>query len=1771
MTTTKRAQRPKLAVAAAATAAAAALLLLASSASVASSSSSSASAAAVRDAPPEPSERRRRTFLHAILPEAAPSSSSSSSSSAAALFPREDDSSEPGIRSRDRRSRRRRIQEAGEASASEGGTPASLASQSSAPERSDYFSHPRARPCPGHEESGVQGYSSLSDLQADLDEYYASFLTLAPTGSPTVTAVPTPGTWSPTTRPTKPPTPSPTDRPTLSPTESPSNLPTKSPITFRPTPFPTSQVRIPASATISPAPSIVMFVVGFADADGDGIPDALPDLDGDGIPDELPPGVIGGAGGGGGSTAGPPPSPGTGGPPAPGTGGGPTSTEEEEFADMMGADGAPPGGFAPGAGVGMGGGGFDLDEDDQGGGTGGMRRLGGKLFAAEAENFEKDAGRLAADAENIDETDAGRGFEGRGRRGGALAAFLAERYAADAGADTRGAGGKDAFAGGNAENHKMDAGQVQSSRVRQTGWQVSRQQGNRDAGGSNPKLLAADAGRKGELHRPRKSARHLQGMVPGTGMAADASDSVTMTEANGMVDEVGAAAAAAIGPAGEGDDLAEGNRSTVADADLVMTTQVTNGNGSTEAQIGPPAPSPEAASTLSLAEPPLSSPESLARSVWNDAARGQTFFYQGEERTCAWQDDQPCVTHPDDLGGTEAHSACEIATIAAFADPRLTPEVEARLRLDVAAGARGGGGATIVEEECESLVSASEEMYPDVPAVTAAREGYLARQTATQQQLADDESGPASAPETTTTTAAAAAASEPRAPPVIFSLCPNSDFAFKDQLSLAELPPLTIRTPSVNHPLEFRCLSPPEDPLSTAGGGGCAFRGGDVHVLFDHVLSDAAEVDAGTATAHDVVISGVLFAEARNASIVMRDPRGLIAFEDCAWESNAGEATIVIDGTYDARAAHEAQLAAEEAAAAAAELAAQQAAWAAQAANFDPETHTSSSIDMSILGESTVWGSTTDFPDRVLSTAENGTGNDVEGWEGGGGGERFVVGTLLPEGDEEDEEGSVAAGGNGVEDGTTRTYAAAVPDADASVRRRADRDEGGSERPADEAGFLETRPSAIRYREAREEEEVQVPDVPWPGSGTAIDSGEGGEDETRRTTRSLEAAGAAPRSIVSLERCSFRGNKGNATIMVSSFSDELTLEDQDPGVLTHNDDLLNADNDGLGGAGPVDANRPPAEEAAGPAPIAHSIHLALRDTTFSSEVVDTSIVVNRGARVQATGVTFANNTAESIVRSDDRGTVALESTVFATNDVTGDAGVVVLEEGSALERNEGTCIDVSGDTRGDAGAPDAGAAAEGDGGAQGGAADARLDGATGADLRCEGVVSGGVCDSFRACDDAADATASTGASEDAPCFSDWDALVAAVRDEPPARLDFVVCPGATLVVTTPVVISHDYVTIQCGTELNPSKNCVVSGGHSHFRVASSPTGVMLARLMMTSCSGSSVMALGSAEAVLDLRECEWVNNAGASVVLIHDDETLSAEGGALDAMPMPQAEEASAAPSAMSVSVRGCTFGKNDLTFGAIANVGGTVAIYDSKFAENAGRGDVVTVRGGSVTLRGNCFDASASVAPGVVFVQRGSELVENKENFGFGVTAGAYADGKTCVDVFREADGADCLGGGAANCRGTCTKFTATECRAGKSSDADDGLLASAVDSEGGEGEGEGNAPTAAPTKGRIVVPAYNKSEESGSSNTVPIAVASVVCAFVVFGLVGIVVRRRKMSSKRLSASDDSGLEGVGGEGGGGRGLKFWKRRRSDKSDSFHDEDGAGMDFGNDEDEDVL
>ena len=155
--------------------------------------------------------------------------------------------------------------------------------------------------------------------------------------------------------------------------------------------------------------------------------------------------------------------------------------------------------------------------------------------------------------------------------------------------------------------------------------------------------------------------------------------------------------------------------------------------------------------------------------------------------------------------------------------------------------------------------------------------------------------------------------------------------------------------------------------------------------------------------------------------------------------------------------------------------------------------------------------------------------------------------------------------------------------------------------------------------------------------------------------------------------------------------------------------------------------------------------------------------------------------------------------------------------------------------------------------------------------------------------------------------------------------------------------------------------------------------------------------------------------------------------------------------------------------------------------------GDIVVTNYGDSEVRESCFNSASSMAPGTIFIQDGSSI-RNMDNFGYQNTAGGYKNGGTCVDVFLEMKDVNCIVDGSMNCNGICEPFTSAACP---------------LD-----------------TGDKIRVPYYNQDEGSDSSNIIPVIVAVIVCIFIVFGFIGIIMRRRK--ALRKDSHDEQSGGGV-------------------------------------------
>lgn len=842
----------------------------------------------------------------------------------------------------------------------------------------------------------------------------------------------------------------------------------------------------------------------------------------------------------------------------------------------------------------------------------------------------------------------------------------------------------------------------------------------------------------------------------------------------------------------------------------------------------------------------------------------------------------------------------------------------------------------------------------------------------------------------------------------------------------------------------------------------------------------------------------------------------------------------------------------------------------------------------------------------------------------------------------------------------------------------------------------------------------------------------------------------APRSVISLERCAFENNEGESTIHVTAFAENESIS-RDPGRL------------GVPAPAPSAPPPPPAPVFAPPAPSpprVHSIHVEIVETSFVSQRVDTSLIVSDGARLESTQVVFEDNAAESIIRSESEGTVAMSSTAFKENETTGkEQALVVLEDDSDLDVGGGAlstnCVggqaapalaasvrcagistggggcqvlgddcsavsavasavveeeqsededqmsedeedqmsgdeedqmsgdeedqmsgdeeeQVSGDGEeqmasssdpppepeedGDAASEDEdppmepeddflgddmfdemdssvgvdSSDAAGSGSSDAASADssdaASADSSDAAGADSSDAVGTDSSDVVTAADDnssSADDSSSSSLLDDADgkdinptdstaledlegslasslegtnltlldnstitlnptewtgeddppesaCFDDWSDLSAAIASNTEDRL-FVICAGGTLLATSPIVIDRYGVTVQCGHGNSDSsgKDCSVNGGISHFHIAGSAKGVVLKGIVFASSTGVSVAALGGQSATVELVDCTWTMNGGASAVLIYSGDGFDPEMNKVDIDAL--RSSSSGGGKAMSVTVRGCDFRENqDLDYGAVVNVGGKLTVFGSKFASNSGEaGDVVVTNGGTVHLMDSCFDASSSMTPGTVFIEKGSSLNSNDNNFGFGNTAGSYGADKSCHSIFQESEISNCLGGegddgattDAVECDGSCVDFESAVC-------VIDAVSETAPPSDADE----------KPSTGRegIVIPAYNPKDSEAPKNMIPIIVACLVVAFVVFGFIGIIVRRRKLANKKSggsqgevhtfrgsgSAEGDEGEFNVVDKGGRKRRFGFPRRKKKTDNDDLVplDADGDGL-----------
>ena len=155
-------------------------------------------------------------------------------------------------------------------------------------------------------------------------------------------------------------------------------------------------------------------------------------------------------------------------------------------------------------------------------------------------------------------------------------------------------------------------------------------------------------------------------------------------------------------------------------------------------------------------------------------------------------------------------------------------------------------------------------------------------------------------------------------------------------------------------------------------------------------------------------------------------------------------------------------------------------------------------------------------------------------------------------------------------------------------------------------------------------------------------------------------------------------------------------------------------------------------------------------------------------------------------------------------------------------------------------------------------------------------------------------------------------------------------------------------------------------------------------------------------------------------------------------------------------------------------------------------------------------------------FIELGSEMTENTNNFSVGITAGGYEGGGSCSDIFLEGQGDACLG--PTSCSGNCAKFSVTTCSV------------DAISQDGGNNTEKGTPSVTASPADESRSPHTYTAKARHRDHRRSFAVFGLVSGILLRrGNVPLLMRRPKNSNKASSNSNDSG-DAEGSRGGVGK-----------------------------------
>lgn len=366
------------------------------------------------------------------------------------------------------------------------------------------------------------------------------------------------------------------------------------------------------------------------------------------------------------------------------------------------------------------------------------------------------------------------------------------------------------------------------------------------------------------------------------------------------------------------------------------------------------------------------------------------------------------------------------------------------------------------------------------------------------------------------------------------------------------------------------------------------------------------------------------------------------------------------------------------------------------------------------------------------------------------------------------------------------------------------------------------------------------------------------------------------------------------------------------------------------------------------------------------------------------------------------------------------------------------------------------------------------------------------------------------------------------------KYDYTICPNTTYTIDDfgkTIIPATDESNFYCGRNGKVENNCVIKGGdfQVYFLDILPLQDVVFRGFTFEDAKTASVYGDAHPTSLVYFYNCVWKNSCGVSVAYIHftpyvPTRRLTEGSSRLEFERPPEVEKFEAAigrkPGAfenqrrtqadtrfsMGVIFSRSLFQANNCRDTVILNIGGEVAISNTKFEDNS----VSELAVFSTILNGHAFIGAGSsfvsndAKLGPVFVSSNSFLQYSENSFGFSNTGG------TCNSIFIEDDEANCVLPEESDfCTGQCCAFDDTSC------DMHPDSTPRPTPLESNSGDSPNFSPTeTSPEDGINYINQQETNESSGGCTGFCLGFSIVfpLFALVIFGGVFVFVRNRRI-----------------------------------------------------------